>query len=172
MNHNSMNIVKDFKNNFVTGENLKVLDIGSKICKNQSRIGTYRDHFKGHNYIGADMDEGANVDLVLKEDYVLPFEDSHFDVVVSGQTMEHMKFFWVWIVEVARVVKKGGLICLVAPAVVHEHKYPIDCWRFYEDGMRAIAEWAGLEVLETGRRETHEWNQLEEDTYLVARKIK
>jgi SAM-dependent methyltransferase len=170
MNKNSLQMMKDFKEKYVTGTNLKVLDIGSRVAKRQSWLGTYRKFFLEHEYLGVDMEEGENVDLVVNEAYVLPFEDDHFDVVISGQTMEHMEQPWTWIKEVARVLKPGGLACIIAPALVHLHRYPIDCYRYYPDGMRGLAKWAGLEVLETESRETHEWNQVEIDTFLIVRK--
>ena len=36
-------------------------------------------------------------------------------MVVSGQTFEHIEYIWVTIVEIARVLRTGGLACLIAP---------------------------------------------------------
>ena len=47
-----------------------------------------------------------------------------------------------------RVVRPGGLIFLLAPSRGPEHRYPVDCWRFYPDGFRALAKWAGVRLLE------------------------
>jgi hypothetical protein len=48
----------------------------------------------------------------------------------------------------SRIVKSGGLIFLLAPSRGPEHRYPVDCWRFYPDGFRALAKWAGIDLLE------------------------
>lgn len=60
-----------------------------------------------------------------------------------------MEFFWLVATEVARVLKLGGLFFLIAPSKRPEHRYPVDCWRYYPDGYRAIGNWSGLETLET-----------------------
>src|SRR5437867_13318565 len=43
-------------------------------------------------------------------DYSFPFPDDVYDIVLSGQVMEHVRKPWVWIREVARVCKAGGLV--------------------------------------------------------------
>jgi SAM-dependent methyltransferase len=169
MHRNSMKLMGEFSQKYVTSEHKKILDIGSRIVARQNRFGTYKQLFPGIDYIGADIESGDNVDVVVK-DYELPFADGEFDVTISGQTMEHMDFPWIWIKEVARVTRKGGLICLIAPFIIHEHRFPRDTYRYLPDGMRALAKWAELEVLETkldkgGPKETYL-----EDCILIAKK--
>ncbi|MFA7044577.1 MAG: hypothetical protein WC186_09550, partial [Bacteroidales bacterium] len=36
--------------------------------------------------------------------------------------------------------KKGGLVCIITPFSVPEHRYPIDCWRILPDGYRYLLE--------------------------------
>jgi SAM-dependent methyltransferase len=71
-----------------------------------------------------------------------------FDAVVCGQMFEHAEYFWLTILEIRRVLKPNGLCCVIAPSGGAEHRFPTDCYRFYPDGMRAVARYAGLEVLE------------------------
>ena len=78
------------------------------------------------------------------------------DVIISGQTFEHTEFFWLTMREIARALKEGALACIVAPSAGDEHRYPVDCWRIYTDGFRAIARYAGLTVLHS---RTH-WEEL------------
>ena len=49
----------------------------------------------------------------------------------------------------SRVLKIGGLMVHIVPSRGPEHRDPQDCWRFYRDGMIAMAKWAGLECVET-----------------------
>jgi SAM-dependent methyltransferase len=70
------------------------------------------------------------------------------DVVVSGQTFEHVPFVWVSMIEIARVLRPCGHAFVTAPSRGHVHGGQ-DCWRFYPDGMRALAAWSGLELRET-----------------------
>ena len=151
---------------------LRVADIGS-----QDVNGSYQPLFDhaGWSYTGVDMAPGKNVDVVLSDIYDWnELESDGFDVVVSGQAFEHIEFFWLTMLEVARIMRPGALCCLIAPSSGFEHRYPVDCWRFYPDGMRALARHAGLEVLEAYA----EWDKEKyptmdptwQDCVLVARK--
>ena len=124
---------------------LKIADIGSYDVN-----GSYRDLIDDARwrYTGVDLEPGPNVDLVMTSPYNLPFATGSVDVLLSGQALEHMDFFWVSWLEMIRVVKPGGLILMIAPSRGPEHRYPVDCWRFYPDGFDALARWGGAESLE------------------------
>jgi SAM-dependent methyltransferase len=155
------------------GEPLTIVDLGS--CDYN---GSYRPIFaqKPWRYIGVDLTPGKNVDLLLREAYHWrELKSESVDVVVSGQTFEHTEFFWETILEIARVLKPSGLCCIIAPATGDEHRFPVDCWRFFSDGFRAIARYGGLEVLQA---HTH-WEELAKydaesnkwhESILIARK--
>jgi SAM-dependent methyltransferase len=152
-------------------ERLRILDIGS-----QDVNGSYRPLFAqgAWHYVGVDMAAGPNVDIVLQNPYdwrELPSRSA--DVVVSGQAFEHIEFFWISALEIARVLRPGGICCLIVPSAGPEHRYPVDCWRFYPDGLRAVARFAGLDVLhvETDWEGTGgEGGDMWHDSVLVARK--
>lgn len=121
---------------------LRTLDVGSYDVN-----GTYRSLFT--DYTGTDIAAGKNVDVVCEE-YELPFSGSEFEVVISGQTLEHTKAFWVWVKELARVLRPGGTLLLVAPWTYGIHRYPVDCWRILPDGMRyLLGEWLHMDVKES-----------------------
>ncbi len=120
-----------------------VVDIGS--CDVN---GSYRAIFPNFRYIGIDAAAGPNVDLVATDPYRYPLPANAADIVVSGQTYEHVEFFWMTFLEMIRLTRPGGLIFLIAPSRGAEHRYPVDCWRFYPDGYRALAAWGGVEMLE------------------------
>lgn len=155
------------------GQALTVLDIGS-----MNFNGSYRALFDvpGWTYTGLDMAAGPGVDLVLDSPYNWGGVSSNaYDVVISGQAFEHIEFPWVTILEVARVLRPGGLVCIVVPSAGFEHRYPVDCWRFYPDGVRALARWADLDV----NSAQTSWNPVREysdgsagwkDTVLIASK--
>lgn len=158
-----------FIDKYIPDEELFVLDLGSRIIPRQSHLGSYRQLFnnKKWRYTGVDVERGENVDVVILDPYIFPFGDGEFDIVISGQTLEHIEYPWLWFEEMARVLKKGGICCIIAPSIIQEHKFPIDTYRYYPDGMRALAKWGGLDVLETARVTA---NARMEDCYLVARK--
>lgn len=123
----------------------EILDIGSYDVN-----GSYRPLFEtaAWQYLGVDLSPGPNVDKVLESPYRLPFRSGSVDLVISGQAFEHIKYFWLSWVEMVRVLKPGGMLFLIAPSRGPEHRYPVDCWRFYPDGFQALADYAGLELVE------------------------
>ena len=145
---------------------LLILDIGSQIVSRQSE--SYRPLFTNSKwkYTGADITQGNNVDIVLEQQYKWQFEDNVFDVIISGQTIEHVEYPWEWFKEMARILKPGGICCIIAPAVFKTHRFPIDTYRYYPDGMKALAKWSGLKVIKSKRVALREI----QDTYLVGTK--
>ena len=47
-----------------------------------------------HEYVGADIRRGRNVDVVMKKPFHFPFKANSFDVVMSNQAFEHISFPW------------------------------------------------------------------------------
>jgi SAM-dependent methyltransferase len=176
MHPSSFDKVSAFARKYLDGrrhEPLLILDLGS-----QDYNGSYRSLFDQPpwRYIGVDVAPGKNVDLILREPYRWrEIKEGSADVIVSGQTFEHTEFFWLTMREIARALKIGALACIVAPSAGDEHRYPVDCWRVYPDGLRAAARYAGLDTIEAWTQwedlpqydyESNKWH----DSVLVARK--
>ena len=152
-------------------QHLKIADLGSYDVN-----GSYRSLFSeaAWFYQGLDVSAGPNVDIVLQDPYNWQaLASNSIDVVISGQAFEHIEFFWLTALELSRVLKPGGLCCLIAPSGGPEHRYPVDCWRFYCDGMRALMRYTGLEVLDVyTNHKTDGWvddSGLWQDSVVVAR---
>lgn len=146
MHASSMEHMKRFVNKYSAQlpSNFRVLDVGS-IDVN----GTYKNLFDENvRYLGIDLEKGQNVDIVLKDPYFFPLASNSIDLIVSGQAFEHIEFFWLTWMEMVRVAKDGGYIFLIAPSRGPEHRYPVDCWRFYPDGYRALAKLGSCQLIE------------------------
>ena len=131
-------------------KNLRILDIGSYDSSESSF--NYSQFFRndGWEYIGMDIKEGPNVDLVVSDMYNWSeIENESFDVVISGQAFEHMEFFWITIKEIYRILKPRGYCCIIVPSSGPVHKNPVDCYRFTDDGVRKIGEYANFKILES-----------------------
>lgn len=83
--------------------NVRVLDIGSLDIN-----GNLKQLFNEPNYIGVDVGEGPNVDVVSKgHEYD---SDELFDVVVSAECFEHDMYYDKTIKNMIRLLKPGGLM--------------------------------------------------------------
>lgn len=143
MHSESMDRCREFVDRYLSRcERLTIADVGSYDVN-----GTYRSLFvrPGWQYVGLDIAAGPNVDVVLPpgEDDAWPCA-GEFDVVISGQCVEHVRKPWKWIKGVASLAKPGGLIWITGPNTYPFHEFPIDCWRLWPDGMRALFDEAGL----------------------------
>jgi len=84
-------------------KNKMVLDVGSLDVN-----GTHKHLFDDCSYIGLDIGEGPNVDVVsIGHLYDAP--DDYFDVIISGSVFEHDMFYEKTINNIMRMLKPGGL---------------------------------------------------------------
>ena len=82
-----------------------VLEIGS-----QNINGSIRELFSGGQYLGIDLGEGKDVDLICHgKDF---YRESPFDVIVSCETLEHDEFYAETITNSIRLLKNNGLLLL------------------------------------------------------------
>lgn len=83
--------------------NKKVLDIGSLDIN-----GNNKNLFENCEYIGLDIAEGKNVDVVsLAHEYKSP--DESFDVIISNDCFEHDMFYEKTFKNIIRMLKPNGL---------------------------------------------------------------
>jgi hypothetical protein len=61
--------------------------------------------------------------------------------------------------ELARICKTGGTIITINPVSWPYHEAPVDCWRAYPEGMKALYEDSSLDVI------LSVWESLEEPTF-------
>lgn len=147
MHKSAMLRMQWFVDNYIpTDSHVRVLDVGSYDVN-----GCYRTLFQGMDvdYVGLDMTYGKNVNYVPQDPYRWnELGDASFDFVISGNAFEHIEYPWLTIREIYRVLKTGGLTCILAPNSSYEHRYPVDCYRYFSDGFRALARWGGFEVVD------------------------
>jgi len=137
MHHSAYVNAEKFYNKYCSDniENKKILDVGSYDVN-----GTLKPIFQKGNYIGLDMENGPNVDIVSNA-HEIPFKDNHFDIVLSSSCFEHDDMFWETFLEMSRVLKPGGFMYVQAPSNGPYHGWPGDNWRFYIDSWLALERW-------------------------------
>jgi SAM-dependent methyltransferase len=139
MHPTSMNTMQDFIEEYGLHD-AKVVDVGSLNLN-----GTYRGLFaEGVNYIGVDLIPGDNVDIIVDSPEWFAIKD--VDVVICGQTIEHCEDIPKLMDSMFRVLKTGGLLCVIAPSGGPPHNPP---WFgvFGIPRMTELVEGAGFEVI-------------------------
>lgn len=155
---------------------LVIADVGSCGTRN------YRPLFRNPEwvYVGVDLREGPNVDVVvLPYDYSVIAEGA-YDVVISGQTLEHVEYPFRWMGELSRIVKVGGLVCVICPWLCGQHEGPTrrdpdagykDYWRVMESGMRLLLEDSCFQVLDVFQDRKRVGSGLIGDTVGIGRRL-
>ena len=80
--------------------------------------------------------------------FEIPLTSSTIGLAVCGSCLEHCRNPHRLVEEIFRVLRPGGWVLLNAPMVWRVHRYPIDCFRILPDGMAALLELAGFDVVE------------------------
>mgnify|MGYP001591398156 FL=1 len=117
----------------------KMLDVGSLNVNGDS--GTIKEFVpKDCEYMGIDMREGKNVDVVLNgHDLYAYFKEPIFDLITCFDTLEHDDKFWLTVENMREVLVPGGWLIIGVPSrytPLHEH--PSDYWRFMEPAFHNI----------------------------------
>ena len=128
---------------------MRVLEIGPDLAPSTFETLVGDDSIKWDTVDLADghVHAPSQLTYTATSEYEFPIEDDLYDIVVSGNVIEHVRRVWRWMPEVARVCKVGGLVITVNPVSWPYHEAPVDCWRIYPEGMRALYEEASLTVL-------------------------
>lgn len=127
-------------------DELRVIDVGGlHLVPHKSYLRLFEDH-ANISWTVADIVKHPSVDVVMPGPYTLPFPDDTFDLVVSGQMLEHCRNPFRSVAEMKRVLRSGCMVIIIAPSAGPRHDR-VDCWRFLEDAFYSIAEEVGLEVV-------------------------
>ena len=124
--------------------NLSVLDVGGRLQPYRPLLGT-----RVGKYIAADPCLTPLVNVAAGAE-ALPFRDGQFDLVICTQVLEYLADPETAAAEIRRVLRKGGVAFLSAPAVFlrdNDKEY----WRFLPEGLRYILrEFEAVEVIPEG----------------------
>lgn len=142
MHRNSLILMEEFRDKYLADmKGATILDVGSMYV-GSGNTHTYRELFESDfKYTGMDLEPGPNVDIVGYKNI-----QGVYDVVISGQVMEHVKHPWDWLKLLTQYF--GAYICIIVPNAHKEHRHPLDTYRYFPDGMRDLFEYAGIKEVE------------------------
>jgi len=153
MHDSALDKARSFRNAYlakVEQTPLVILDVGSAIAEPNQK--SNRDVMSNPNWqlLGIDIEPGLNVDIVVTDPYDwTEVTTASVDVVTCSEVFEHAEFFWITMLEIARVLKTNGLVFITSPSSGPLHRFPVDCWRFYDDAFQALAKYSQLTLLES-----------------------
>lgn len=110
---------------------------------------TYARFFAKQRYVGVDLGVGDPQWDYRRLDAVgdllrLPFRSGTFDACLNVVTLEHVPEPARAVEEMARALKPGGRLLLVAPQDWEVHQAPHDYFRFTRYGLRYLLDQAGF----------------------------
>lgn len=112
-----------------------VIEIGSKFYSKETFM-DYRNLCteNGLKYIGTDLIEGQNVDMVVDFTENISIIEkklgNKFNTVICCSVLEHVKDIVSFANNVSAIVNQGGVLLLYVPFTWEFHGYPNDYWRF------------------------------------------
>lgn len=129
---------------------MRILEIGSREVTGKSDA---REGFNKAEYVGFDYYPGNNVDIVGDVHKLSSYfsEDEKFDIVYSSACFEHFAMPWVVVLEIAKVMKVGGLVFIETHFSFSSHERPWHFFQFSDLGLRVLfSEALGFECIESG----------------------
>jgi SAM-dependent methyltransferase len=138
---------------------------------------SYKQLFHDLNpkWIICDIVKHFSVTHTMTGPYSIPFEDNTFDLIVSGQMLEHCSNPFKSVNEMKRVLKTNHMMVLIAPSTGPKHDVQ-DGWRFMDDAFRFIIDdIGGIETvadwIDKGSFETNDRSSKWRDHMFVGKKV-
>lgn len=130
-------------------QGMRVLEIGSREV---TGISVARNRFSNAEYTGFDFYPGPNVDVVGDAHKLTQyFGDQRFDIIYSSACFEHFAMPWVVAVEIAKLLKVGGLVFVETHFSFSSHERPWHFFQFSDMALRVLFSPAlGIECIEAG----------------------
>lgn len=142
-------IVKSLVGEFSGARNLRAIEVGPSHLYGGNRP-TAELHGGFDEYIGIDIREGPNVDVVCDaQDVVERFGRESFDVVIADEVIEHVRDWRKVVSNLKNVCKPMGILIITTRSRGYGyHAAPYDFWRYEAEDIKDIFSDCEIVLLE------------------------
>jgi len=134
---------------FGNKKGMKVLEIGSRYVTGDY----FKPYFSEAEYVGFDYYPGKNVDVVGDAHKLSTYfnKDEKFDVIFTSAVFEHFAMPWLVAVEIAKLLKVGGMLYVETHFSHSSHERPWHFFQYSDMALRVLFSPAfGIECIEAG----------------------
>lgn len=125
----------------------RILEIGSREVVSRSR----RNLFSEAEYVGFDLYDGDNVDVVGDAHKLSSYFDEKFDLIFSTAVFEHLAMPWVVAEEISKLLNPNGYIFIETHYSFSSHERPWHFFQYSEQALKVLFSSAlGFECIEAG----------------------
>lgn len=131
-------------------EGVRFLEVGSRKVTGAVPL---RDHIEenGGKYIGFDIYEGENVDIVGDAHRLSEYINEKVDVVYSSAVFEHLAMPWVVATEIAKILNVGGHLLIETHFSYSSHERPWHFFQFSDMALKSLfSSELGFKCIEAG----------------------
>jgi SAM-dependent methyltransferase len=109
----------------------------------------YKDLIRFNKYIGIDVENRGGLENIIIADANegIPLGNEIADLIISTETIEHLKRPSFAIKEMHRLLKSGGMLVLTTPMVWQLHEEPNDYFRYTRYGLEYLLREAGFKEI-------------------------
>lgn len=128
-----------FKNNYLDNQNeLLILGVG----ENSNVSGIFDNPNWEYKILGVN---DSNADILINDIYMWDeISDNSFDVVFSVDLFNHLEFFWLTIVQMEKILKNDGLLCII----INNDKLNKNYYDFSLKSLCALARYVNLNIID------------------------
>lgn len=142
--------VPNFFKDYAEGKGVKTaLEIGSRARSGVNNRDTYLP--QDIEFTGVDVLEGDGVDVVCDaHELSKHVTNDHYELVYSLNVFEHLLMPWKVVLELNKVMKKGGVVMIFTHHAFPLHDLPWDYYRFSDNAWYSLFNKAtGFEIIKT-----------------------
>ena len=129
-----------------TGKRPRLLDLGCGVKPFLPVYSLYASESVGIDVAHSPHD--VRVADILYDGEHIPFPDQEFDIVFCTEVMEHVPEPALFLKEIYRVLKPGGVVIMTTPFLVPLHEEPHDYYRYTKHGIHYLLNKTGFRSIE------------------------